>query len=105
MEAKCRKCEAFFASSIILVTEEGFYCQGCIPEGMPKRFITIHISWPGINALLDYIKGDASVDQLMIIEKITESIERKMMEFLRETIENGGEIQEPDSQSMGKGDD
>ena len=96
MEAKCRKCEKFFAASIILVTEEGFYCQDCIPEGMPKRFITLHISWPGITALLDYIKGNASVDQLMVIDKITESIERKILEFLQETIKNGGEIQSRD---------
>lgn len=62
------------------------------------------MSWIGVNALLDYIDGDASVDQLMVVDKMTEAIRRKMMELLQEMIKNGGEIQESDSQSMGTGD-
>lgn len=97
MEAKCQKCEKFFPTSIILATGEGFYCQECLPVGATKRFISLDMSWIGVNALLDYIDGDASVDQLMVVDKMTEAIRRKMMELLQEMIKNGGEIQESDS--------
>lgn len=105
MEAKCKKCEEFFPASVIMATVEGFYCQDCIPVDNKKEFITLRMSWIGINALLDYIEGTATVDQLMVIDKMTEAIRRKMMKLLQEMIKNGGEVQESDPKPMGTGDD
>lgn len=97
MEAKCKQCNEFFPTSIILATHQGFFCQECIPVDTTKQFITLHMSWTGVNALLDYIEGDATVEQLMVIDKMTGAIRRKMMALLQEMIKNGGEVQESDS--------
>lgn len=105
MEAKCSKCNEMFPTGIIVVTYEGFFCKDCVPGEVTKRFISLDMSWIGVNALLDYVDGNANVDQLMIIDKMIEAIRKKMMALLQEMVKNGGELQESDSQSMGTGDD
>jgi hypothetical protein len=96
-KAKCRKCGNFFPKEEILVTFDGFYCSEDLPEGTSKKFFTISLSWQGINALVDYLEGDANVDQLMIIDKIKEKLALRILEAIREMVERGGEVQKPDS--------
>lgn len=105
MEAKCQKCGNFFQQRDIFVTYDGFYCPECIPEDASKRFISLDVSWVGLNALLDYIDGNATVEQLMIIDSMTAAIRKKMMAVLKEMISKGGEVQESDSEPLGTGDD
>jgi hypothetical protein len=102
---KCQKCNSFFEKREILVTLEGFYCENCLPEGVSKRIIRFDFSWTGVVALMDYIDGDANLDQILIVEKIKEKMGREVMRIIQDVIKSyGGEVQQSDPESLGKGD-
>jgi hypothetical protein len=97
-KAKCRKCGEFFTKTEIIVTTEGFFCSQCLPKDVDKTFFTIHLSWLGINALLDYIDGNATVDQLMVIDKIKDKLDLNIQRAIKEMVtKHEGEVQESDS--------
>jgi hypothetical protein len=87
MEIRCRKCDSTFKKSEIIVTGEGLFCSQCIPEGVDKTFFTVHLSWQGLNAIIDFVEGTADVEQFMIIEKIKDKLILKMIEELRKYAE------------------
>lgn len=87
MEIQCQTCNDTFKTSEIIVTGEGLFCSQCIPEGVDKTFFTVHLSWVGLNALIDYIDGNANVNQLMIVEKIKDKLVRHMMGAIKEYAE------------------
>lgn len=98
MEVRCKKCGEFFNRDKILVSVEGFFCENCIPVDVQKRFITLHFSWTGLTALVAVIENTANVDQLLLVDGIKEKIEAKMLQLVKEIIEeHGGEIQNSDS--------
>jgi len=102
---KCKKCEVFFENREILVTIEGFYCEKCLPDDVTRRIIRFDFSWTGVIALIDYIDGDANVDQLMIVETIKSKMAKEIMRVIQDVIKkHGGEVQESDPESLGEGD-
>lgn len=96
MEIKCSKCEKAFEKRDIIATLDGLYCENCLPEDVTKRFFVIHISWAGINAIVDLIEGDVNVDQLMMLEKIKIKLESKIRDAIKEILD---EVQIPESDS------
>lgn len=87
MEAKCKKCGETFKSSEIFVTYDGLFCKSCLPVDVIKKFISLDISWDGINALVDYYEGDPTVEQLMIVDKMMKKIKEKMVKLINDCIQ------------------
>lgn len=100
METKCQSCDKAFDKQDIIVTIDGLFCSQCLPEDVSKRFFTIHLSWQGLMALIAHIEGNPSVDQLFIVDKIKEKLDRHLMEVIRGTLE----ISKSDPGPMGEGD-
>lgn len=96
MEIKCSKCGKIFEKREIIATLEGLYCDNCLPEDVTKRFFTIHISWAGVNAIIDVIDGDVNVEQIMLLDKIKSKLESKIREAIEEILR---EAQIPESDS------
>lgn len=95
MEAKCRKCENYFDKSEIIVVQEGIFCKDCLPPDHTPMPFTLHISWRGITALMDYIDGSGDLETLEVIEKIRHRLGVKVIEQIRRILH--GEVRESDS--------
>lgn len=105
MEAKCKKCSEFFKKHEIVVTQEGIYCEGCVPDNPMLLGFTFIFSWKGINALMDFIDGSVDLEVLEIIDKVRKGIDKRILEQLRFLLRNEDvEIREPDPKSLGEGD-
>ncbi len=103
MEAKCLKCEQWFDSHLVFVTRQGIFCKSCVPgDAEPKPFV-FHFSWGGINALLDYIDGERSLEILEAIEIIRAAMPRRIIENIKGVL--NGEVRESNPESLGTGDE
>lgn len=95
MKGKCKGCGKEFDRHLIVVTQEGLFCEGCLPDGAINHPFTFHFSWRGINALMDYIDGERNLEVLEIIEVLRPAMSKKIAKQIREVL--GGEISESDS--------
>jgi len=87
MEIQCKSCNKPFEKQDIIATLDGLFCSECLPEDVTKKFFTIHLSWSGVNALVDYIDGGANVDQYMIVEKIRDKLVQKILTAIKEIMD------------------
>lgn len=99
----CSVCGKLFEFGDIIVTVQGLYCSEDLPEGVVAHFFTVHLSWTGMFALLDFLGNDASVDQLFIVDKIKDKLQEQVVRAIKNYVE--GAVQISDPESLGKGDE
>lgn len=99
----CSVCGKLFEFGDIIVTVQGLYCSEDLPEGVVAHFFTVHLSWTGMFALLDFLGNDASVDQLFIVDKIKDKLQEQVVRAIKDYVE--GAVQISDPESLGKGDE
>ena len=104
MEAKCQVCNEFFDKHDIVVTQDGTYCEPHVPVDAKLGFFTLHVTWKGINALMDYIDGSVDLEVLNTIETMRKALDKRILEQLRSRL-GVEQVRESNPESVEPGDE